>query len=134
MNDKRLHELCFGLAEQLMWEKDTTPLNKLPEQLAELSEMTEKFVHICRDNYYLVEGLENSENILFGSILYLKAQGIPPLRGNYHWFNYSLGTLLELCNPQSGIERDGLPFLQSLKSGVNLCLKWAEEDNGEHFS
>lgn len=134
MDEDRLHELCFGLAEHLMWEKDTTLISKLPEQLAELSEMTEKLVQISRDNYYLIEDLENSESILFGSILYLKAQGIPPLRGNYYWFNYSLGTLLELCNPQNNIENDGLPFLQALQSGINLCLKWANEDNGDHFS
>ena len=102
MDDNRLFETCFSLAESLMWEKDTAPLEQLPEQLEELSEMTNRFVELAKETFYQVEDLPDGEELLISAIKYLHSQAIPPLRGNYNWFDYSLSTLLELANPNGG--------------------------------
>jgi hypothetical protein len=127
MNENKLLEVCFALAEDLMWEKNTAPIEKLPEDLAELSEMTNRFIEIAKDYYFQVEDLPEGEDILVGAIRYLHVQAIPPLRGNYAWFANSLTTVLEICNPNSGVGKDGIPFLLSLQKGITRSLEWAIE-------
>lgn len=118
MNENKLLEVCFALAEDLMWEKDVAPIERLPEDISELNEMTNKFVEIAKDLYYQVEDLPDGENILIGAIQYLNFQAIPPLRGNYSWFSNSLSTLLEICNPNSIVLKEGISFLLSLQKGL----------------
>jgi hypothetical protein len=131
MNEQKLIEACFALSQDLMWEKDSAPIEQLPEQIRELSEMTNQFVSIAKDCYYQIEGQPNSEVILLGAIKYLNALAIPPLRGNYHWFSHSLTMLLEICHPVTGLRKDGLPFLFALQSGVQELIGWANNDDIE---
>jgi hypothetical protein len=133
MKEDELLKVCFALAENLMWEKDTSPLHKLPEQLTELSEMTNQFVEIAKQVYYQVEDLPNGEEILFGAIKYLNVQAIPPLRGNYSWFDNSLSTLLEICHPNTGPGKECIPFLLTMQKGIIQCLEWANDDSDEDF-
>lgn len=125
MNETKLLEVCFTLAEDLMWEKDTAPIERLPEDIDELSEMTNKFVEIAKDWYFQVEDLPDGEDILLGAIRYLNNQAIPPLRGNYAWFANSLSALLEICNPECIVKKDGIPFLLSLQKGIIKHLELA---------
>ena len=83
MDEIKLFEACFSFAENLIWERDTSPLEKLPNQMEELSAMTENFVRLAKKNFYQIEALPNAEVILVAAINYLKTQAIPPLRGNY---------------------------------------------------
>lgn len=132
MDENKLLEVCFKLAENLMWARDTAPIEKLPEHIAELSEMTNKFIEIAKDSFYQVEGLPDGESILLGAIEYLNTQAIPPLKGNYPWFFNSLSTLLEICNPNSSVRIDQIPFLLSLQKGIIKYLEWAvEPDNAD---
>lgn len=122
------------LAEDLMWDKDSAPIERLPEDISELNEMTNKFIEIANQNYYQVEGLPDGDEILIGAIRYLNVQAIPPLRGNYAWFANSLSTLLEICNPNSIVRSDGIPFLLSLQKGIIKHLEWATKSDEEEES
>ena len=122
------------LAEDLMWDKDSAPIERLPEAISELNEMTNKFIEIANQNYYQVEGLPDGDEILIGAIRYLNVQAIPPLRGNYAWFANSLSTLLEICNPNSIVRSEGIPFLLSLQKGIIKHLEWATKSDEEEES
>lgn len=122
MDEKRLFEACFSLIEDLMWEKNTSPLEELPEQTDELSMMTENFVNISKKNVYQAEAFLDGQEILIGAIKYLNALAIPPLRGNYHWFDHSLAILLELANLNAGFDQSGLPFLLWARNGIEQLI------------
>jgi len=134
MDESKLLEVCFMLAEDLMWDKDSAPIERLPEDISELNEMTNKFIEIANQNYYQVEGLPDGDEILIGAIRYLNVQAIPPLRGNYAWFANSLSTLLEICNPNSIVRSEGIPFLLSLQKGIIKHLEWATKSDEEEES
>ena len=134
MDENKLLEVCFMLAEDLMWDKDSAPIERLPEDISELNEMTNKFIEIANQNYYQVEGLPDGDEILIGAIRYLNVQAIPPLRGNNAWFANSLSTLLEICNPNSIVRSDGIPFLLSLQKGIIKHLEWATKSDEEEES
>ena len=134
MDENKLLEVCFMLAEDLMWDKDSAPIERLPEDISELNEMTNKFIEIANQNYYQVEGLPDGDEILIGAIRYLNVQAIPPLRGNYAWFANSLSTLLEICNPNSIVRSDGIPLLLSLQKGIIKHLEWATKSDEEEES
>lgn len=125
MDEVKLLGVCFMLAENLMWEKDAAPIEKLPRDISELTDMTYKFIEIAKQHYYQVEGLPDGNEIILGAIRYLNVQAIPTLRGDYNWFSNSLSTLLEICNPNSTAEIDGIPFLLSLQKGIIKHLKWS---------
>ena len=120
MNEGKLMEVCFVLAENLMWDKDTTPFSKLQEDITQLSQMTNRFVEIAKRCYSQVEDLPEGEAILFGAVHYLSRQAFPSQRAeaDYEWFNISLTTLLEICRPNVIIGIDGVPFLLSLQKGI----------------
>ena len=103
MDENKLLEVCFMLAEDLMWDKDSAPIERLPEDISELNEMTNKFIEIANQNYYQVEGLPDGDEILIGAIRYLNVQAIPPLRGNYAWFANSLSNSFSLLDNFFGI-------------------------------
>ena len=134
MDENKLLEVCFMLAEDLMWDKDSAPIERLPEDISELNEMTNKFIEIANQNYYQVEVLPDGDEILIGAIRYLNVQAIPPLRGNYAWFANSLSTLLEICNPNSIVRSEGIPFLLSLQKGIIKHLEWATKSDEEEES
>jgi hypothetical protein len=134
MDENKLLEVCFMLAEDLMWDKDSAPIERLPEDISELNEMTNKFIEIANQNYYQVEDLPDGDEILIGAIRYLNVQAIPPLRGNYAWFANSLSTLLEICNPNSIVRSEGIPFLLSLQKGIIKHLEWATKSDEEEES
>lgn len=131
IDEERLLEACFSLAEDLMWEKTTSPLEKLPEQMDELSVMTENFVRLSKKNFYQVENLSDGQEILIGAIKYLNAIAIPPLRGNYEWFDYSLIILLELANPNASPDQCGLPYLLRARNGIAQLIHWANDPEDE---
>ena len=118
MNEEKVLEACFLLATYLLWEKDTVPIEKLPEHITELNELTDKFVEIAREHYFMVERIEYGDVILVGAINYLANQAIPPLRGNYAWFSISLGSLLEICSPNVRCGIENVPFLLSMQKGI----------------
>lgn len=122
------------LAEDLMWDKDSAPIERLPKDISELNEMTNKFIEIANQNYYQVKDLPDGDEILIGAIRYLNVQAIPPLRGNYAWFANSLSTLLEICNPNSIVRSEGIPFLLSLQKGIIKHLEWATKSDEEEES
>lgn len=126
-----MFEACFLLAKDLMWEKTTSLPEKLPEQMDELSVMTENFVSISKKNFYQVEALPDGQEILIGAIKYLNALAIPPLRGNYEWFDYSLSILLELARPNDGVDQSGLPFLLRTRNGIEQLIDWANRPEEE---
>lgn len=41
MDENKLLEVCFMLAEDLMWDKDSAPIERLPEDISELNEMNQ---------------------------------------------------------------------------------------------
>lgn len=125
MNEHQIFEACFSLAEDLMWEKTTAPLERIPEQIDELSCMTERFVSIVKKSFFIIEDLPDAHAIMIGAIKYLNALAIPPLRGNYYWFEYSLITILEIANPYSHAGKEGLPFLFAAQSGLKQMIRWA---------
>jgi len=133
MDENKLLEACFELAENLMWEKKTAPIEKLPEQITELSEMTNQFVEIAKGNYYMTEELPEANEILIGAIKYLNTQAIPPLRGNYNWFFNSLSALLEICNPNSIVDQSNISFLLALQKGlinhIDLSIRKADDND-----
>jgi hypothetical protein len=131
MDEKEIFEACFSLAESLMWEKNTAPLDKIPEQMDELSSMTEEFMVIVRENIYLIEELANRQEIMVGAIKYLNGLAIPPLRGNYYWFKYSLITILEIANPYSDPGKQGLTFLLAARDGLDQMINWASHTDEE---
>ena len=134
MDENKLLEVCFMLAEDLMWDKDSASIERLPEDISELNEMTNKFIEIANQNYYQVQRLPDGDEILIGAIRYLNVQAIPPLRGNYAWFANSLSTLLEICNPNSIVRSEGIPFLLSLQKGIIKHLEWATKSDEEEES
>ena len=133
MDENKLLEACFELAENLMWEKKTAPIEKLPEQITELSEMTKQFVEIAKGNYYMIEELPEANEILIGAIKYLNTQAITPLRGNYNWFFNSLSALLEICNPNSIVDQSNISFLLALQKGlinhIDLSIRKADDND-----
>jgi len=132
MNETKLLEACFELAKDLMWEKSTAPIEKLPEQLTELSEMTNRFVEIAKDSYYIIEDLHDASDVLIGAIKYLNVHAIPPMRGNYSWFFNSLTTLLEICNPSNIVDQKNIPFLLALQKGLIIHLEWSIKSVNEN--
>lgn len=118
MNEKKVLEACFMLATYLLWEKDTVPIEKLSEHIAELNELTDKYFEIAKENYFKVERIEDGDIILVGAINYLANQAIPPLRGDYAWFSISLGSILEICSPNVRCDVEHVPFLLSMQKGI----------------
>jgi len=127
MDENKLFTVCFELAENLMWEKDATPLEKQDEQIAELSQMTEKFIELAKQNFTLIEDYPDSSAVLLGAISYLNTIAIPPLRGNYNWFDYSLQSLLDIAYPQGSPGKAGLPYLIKAREGIEQSIEWANE-------
>lgn len=125
MDDNKLLEACFSLSEELMWNKDTTELERLPEHIEEVSIMTTTFFNIAMKHSYLIEDLPDAQEVLLGAIGYLKSIAIPPLKGNFDWFSYSLTMLLEIANPNDSVGASGLPFLFRMRNGVEQLIAWA---------
>lgn len=105
MDGKKLLEVCFSWAEDLMWTKDTAPIEKLPEHISEFREMTDTFMMIAIRHYYQLKQLADGQEILLGAIRYLNAQAIPLLRANYAWNTQSLSTLLDIVEKPVSTER-----------------------------
>jgi hypothetical protein len=131
MDEKKIFEACFRLSEELMWEKNTAPIDRLTEHLTELSYMTETFIKIIKSHFYQVESLPDAQEIILGAISYLTSIAIPPLKGNFEWFNYSLAMLLEIANPNDSVDAKGLPFLFRMRNGVERLITWANSPDDE---
>lgn len=130
MDTIRIRQSCFNLAESLMWEKDALTTEKVVENLKEFTEMTEQLFQIVMENSYMVEKSKDGEETLVQTVNYIeRAFAIPPLRGNYAWFDHTLSTLLELCYPNSTLTEKHLPFLDKIQKGIeyyrnNLGEEW----------
>lgn len=117
--DDKINKACFDLSVSLMWEKDALTIEKVDNHLDELKKMTDKFIEIA--HFYLenIESLEGNKAILIRAINYIdQVHAIPPLRGNYEWFDNTLGTLIEIACPNSRITKNQLEFIQDLESGL----------------
>lgn len=131
MDEQGIFEACFSLAEDLMWEKNTAPLEKIAAQIDELSWMTNKYVSIVKKNFFIIEDLPNRQEIMISAIIHLNALAIPPLKGNYDWFECSLITLLQIVNPYSSAGKRGLPFLLAARNGLDQMIEWANYPDDE---
>lgn len=123
-----LRKACFNIATNLMWEKDSLTAEKVDGNIAELTEMTEKFMESATfyveqvkllyperyDHYEVV-----CKAIEYMDIVFV----IPPLRGNYDWFEYTLGTLIELARPQGSLSDETDRFLNDLEFGISIYRK-----------
>jgi len=88
-------------------------------------------VSIVKKNIFIIEDLPNRQQIMISAIIHLNALAIPPLKGNYDWFEYSLITLLEIVNPYSSARKRGLPFLVAARNGLGQMIKWANYPDDE---
>lgn len=131
MDEQEIFEACFSLAEDLMWEKNTAPIEKIADQIDELSKTTDKYVSIVKKNFFIIEDLPNRQEIMVSVIIHLNALAIPPLKGNYDWFEFSLITLLEIVNPYSSAGKRGLPFLLAARNGLDQMIEWANYPEDE---
>jgi hypothetical protein len=131
MDEQGIFEACFSLAEDLMWEKNTAPLDKIAAQIDELSRTTNKYVSIVKKNFFMVEDLPDREEVMISAIRHLNALAIPPLKGNYQWFEYSLVTLLEIVNPYSAAGKSALPFLLAARTGLDQMIEWSNHSEDE---
>ena len=121
MKDLKEHirEACFNLSTSLMWEKESLTVERIEKHMSELNEMTEKFYEKAVFYFENIEALEGNEQIIVRAINYIEeAHAIPPLRGNYVWFDYTLGTLIELACPNSRLSEKNLEFLNDIETGI----------------
>ena len=103
-----------------MWEKDNLTVERIESNMTELNEMTEKFVETAKFYLENIESLEGQSEIIVRAINYMEeAHAIPPLRGNYEWFDYTLGALTELACPNSILSKSNLDFLNDVETGIN---------------
>lgn len=117
--EDKLREACFNLSTNLMWEKDNLTLERIESNITELNEMSEKFVETAKFYLENIESLEGQSEIIVHEINYIKeAHAIPPLRGNYKWFHYTLEALTELACPNSRLSKRNLDFLLDVETGI----------------
>tara|TARA_R110000868_G_scaffold371537_1_gene635249 strand:- start:310 stop:714 length:405 start_codon:yes stop_codon:yes gene_type:complete len=117
--EDKIREACFDLSTSLMWEKDNLTVERIESNMTELNEMTEKFLETAKFYLENIEALEGQSEIIVRAINYIEeAHAIPPLRGNYQWFDYTLGALTELACPNSGLSNNNLEFLKDVENGI----------------
>lgn len=117
--ENKIREACFNLSTSLMWEKDNLTIEKIESNITELNEMTEKFLETAKFYLENIEALEGQSEIIVRAINYIEeAHAIPPLRGNYQWFEYTLGALIELACPNSRLSNNNLEFLKDVENGI----------------
>lgn len=117
--EDKIREACFNLSTSLMWEKDNLTLERIESNMTELNEMTERFVETAKFYLENIESLEGQSEIIVRAINYIEeAHAIPPLRGNYEWFDNTLRALTELACPNSRLSISNLEFLNDVESGI----------------
>lgn len=119
-----IKDACRALAQNLIWWQIEPDYSQIDQDLDEFNSMTEQFYEIALKSFYKVENHSDGESILCDAIYYINgAIACPPLRGQYLWFNYSLDTLLELCNPNVCLTKKELKFLNYIQDGLNTYRK-----------
>ncbi len=122
---------CFNIATHLMWEKELTPEDIEPH-MVELGEMTEKLEEIAVFHIGQVTEYDDGQEVVIRAINYMnEALVIPPLRGNYSWFEHTLAVLVELARPVAGLSEETLPFLEDLEMGMEIYRGDAENREAE---
>ena len=102
-----------------MWEKDNLTLERIESNRTELNEMTEKFLETAKFYLKNIERLEGQPEIIVRAINYMEeVHAIPPLRGAYQWFDYTLGALTELACPNSRPSNSDLDFLKDIENRI----------------
>ena len=102
-----------------MWEKQIQTIEQIEGNLNELNEMTENFYNSAMFYLVNIESLYGKDEIIIRAINYInEVHVIPPLRGNYAWFEYTLGAVLELACPNSRLSKKNLNFLNDIESGI----------------
>lgn len=128
--EDKIREACFYLSTSLMWEKDKLTLERIESNMTELNEMTEKFLEMARFYLENIEALEGQSEIIVRAINYIEnAHAIPPLRGNYEWFDYTLGALTELACPNSRLSNNNLDFLKDIENGITEYRKTSMDED-----
>jgi hypothetical protein len=128
--DDKIRKACFDLSVSLMWEKDSLTIDKVDSHIDELQKMTDKFIEIS--NFYLenIESLNGNKDLLVRAINYIDhVHAIPPLRGDYGWFENTLGALIEMACPNSRITKRQLEFLTDIENGLAYYRENIYEDN-----
>ena len=119
MTNTQIRESCFNLSISLMWEKQIQTIEQIEGNLNELNEMTENFYNSAMFYLVNIESLYGKDEIIIRAINYInEVHVIPPLRGNYAWFEYTLGAVLELACPNSRLSKKNLNFLNDIESGI----------------
>lgn len=117
--EDKIRGACFEISINLMWEKEALTTEKIDAHLDELQTMTEKLVDISKFYLENIESLDGNEDILIRAIKYIdQVHAIPPLRGNFNWFDYTLGALVELACPNVRITKSNLDFMNDLEKGI----------------
>lgn len=127
MDEVKLFEACYSLAENLTWKSENSTIYEIEDETNKITRIAENLVIISKRNYSQVEDLNDGYDILLGAIKYLESISVPPIGENYQWFDYSQQILLELACPGSGPDKSGLAFLYRTKKGVQQLIDWANE-------
>jgi hypothetical protein len=118
-----IRKSCFELATHLMWEKGAWTINKIESNLSELNSIAEKLYKIAEDQFESRKNLEINSEIVSRAIYYInRVHTIPPLRGNYVWFENTLDVLLEIVCPNTLLkeESEHILFLNDIEKGLEI--------------
>ncbi len=131
MEYNNIREACFELATHLMWEKDSLTLDKIESKLSELNTITENLYNISEDQLETRKGLGIDSGIVSRVIYYInRVHAIPPLRGNYDWFENTLDVLLELTCPNTFLKKGSkhILLLKDIEKGIETSQSNATDE------
>ncbi len=108
-----IRQNCFELAVRLTWESKTIEPEKMASHITELADLTDKLYNKAIEVLDLYKDLGCSDEILARAISYMTdVHAIPPLKGNFQWFDYTLTTLVELVCPNYVIGESDHDFVE----------------------
>jgi hypothetical protein len=124
---EKVREACFEIACCWMWDNKNIQVEEIEANTIELGQMTDKLLKVANDQCELVSEVADIA-ILVRCIHYLERQTIPPMKGDYRWFGNALQTLLELCCPNAGYEKDteAYSFFDDLEKGIKESREHTE--------
>ena len=137
MHTYKIQEACFKLATHLMWQKEDLEFDEMKQNLKELNVISDKLFEISTNDLDLFDDSDEKNKrieLIAKSIHYINSvHAIPPLRDNYHWFEYTLYALLEIADPQSGIKYKSpeFDFLLDMKNGLDESISHSKEESEE---
>jgi hypothetical protein len=111
--DAALEEACFELARTMKWEQKPIDLEEIRAHAANLAMEAKGF---------LSEALNTDVQLLVRAVHYLTQAHGMPMGENLYWFRTTLGALLEVARPNSGLDESGREFLKDMRDGINSFL------------